>query len=59
MAAETRNLPDGAGWSRADIVALVTLLTGVPAVMVAVLVIRKYYRRRSQGSRGETLFFSN
>jgi hypothetical protein len=56
MAAETRNVSGGKGWSNGDIFQLVALLIGIPAAIVAFVVLAAYYRRRRQRRRGETLF---
>jgi hypothetical protein len=56
MAAEPRNLSGGTRWSNGDIFQLVALLIGIPAAIAAVIMLVMYYRRRSQGRRGETPF---
>jgi hypothetical protein len=56
MATEPRNVSGGAGWSRGDIVELVALLVGIPAAIGAVFMLATYYKRRSQGRKGEILF---
>jgi hypothetical protein len=56
MATEPRNVSGGAGWSRGDIVELVALIVGIPAAIGAVFMLATYYKRRSQGRKGEILF---
>jgi hypothetical protein len=56
MAAEPRNLSGEPGWSRSDIVEMVALIIGIPAAIGAVFMLVIYYKQRSQGTRGETLF---
>jgi hypothetical protein len=56
MAAETRNVSGGKGWSNGDIFQLVALLIGIPAAIVGFIVLAAYYRRRRQRRRGKTLF---
>ena len=57
MAAEPRNVSGGTGWSRGDIVELVALIIGIPAAIGAVFMLATYYKRRSKGRKGKTLFF--
>ncbi|KAH6860523.1 hypothetical protein B0T12DRAFT_393662 [Alternaria alternata] len=52
MAAESRNISGGTGWSNGDIFQLVALLIGIPAAIVAFVVLATYYRRRRQRRRG-------
>jgi hypothetical protein len=56
METEPRNVSGRTGWSKGDIVELVALLIGIPAAIAAVFVLATYYRRRSQGRRGKTVF---